>query len=261
MSYKANSNIIKVSTTGVVGTNGLIVGNPDTTAKDASAALEIESTTGGLLLPRVTTVQRDAIASPTRGLLVENTTTDRAEVRAFSGWQRIMTEETAAITGSQIVNSAITTDKIVNNAVTYAKLQTPSYVVSSNSSNFTTGTGTTNEFSVTNLSVTIAAAGRPIYICLMSYNPGNLLSGSVSVSNSANQDIDARLYIKKNGSVFSDFYLRAAPDITLIYPCSSFNTIDLNPGIGNVTYNVTVQPIDTTTSVSVYYVSLIAFTL
>lgn len=86
MSYKANSNIIKVSTAGVVGANGLIVGNPDTTAKDASAALEIESTTGGLLLPRVTTVQRDAISSPSQGLTVYNTDIQNIETKTATDW-------------------------------------------------------------------------------------------------------------------------------------------------------------------------------
>ena len=39
----------------------------------ASAALEVKSTTGGLLLPRMTAAQRDAVPSPTNGLLVFQT--------------------------------------------------------------------------------------------------------------------------------------------------------------------------------------------
>jgi len=171
MSYKANSNIIKVSTAGVVGANGLIVGNPDTTAKDASAALEIESTTGGLLLPRVTTVQRNAIASPTQGLLVENTTTDRAEVKAFSGWQRVMTEETAAITESQIVNSAVTTNKINDSAVTRTKLASVGQQISASSGAFSTTSFTFVD--VTNLNATITTTGRPVVISIISDGSGN----------------------------------------------------------------------------------------
>jgi hypothetical protein len=41
-----------------------------TTTPDASAALEIESTTKGFLLPRMTLVQIDAIATPAEGLMV-----------------------------------------------------------------------------------------------------------------------------------------------------------------------------------------------
>ena len=41
-----------------------------TTTPDASAALDITSTTGGLLVPRMTAVQRDAITSPAQGLII-----------------------------------------------------------------------------------------------------------------------------------------------------------------------------------------------
>jgi hypothetical protein len=37
---------------------------------DASAALDITSTTGGLLVPRMTAAQRDAITSATQGLII-----------------------------------------------------------------------------------------------------------------------------------------------------------------------------------------------
>ena len=41
-----------------------------TTTPDASAALDITSTTGGLLVPRMTAGQRDAITSPAQGLII-----------------------------------------------------------------------------------------------------------------------------------------------------------------------------------------------
>jgi len=44
-----------------------------TTSPDASSALEIESTTSGLLIPRLTQVQRDTIATPATGLLIFQT--------------------------------------------------------------------------------------------------------------------------------------------------------------------------------------------
>ena len=40
---------------------------------DASAALDITSTTGGLLVPRMTNTQRDAISSPATGLMIYQT--------------------------------------------------------------------------------------------------------------------------------------------------------------------------------------------
>ncbi len=44
--------------------------NSDGTAPDASAMLDIKSTTGGLLIPRMTAADRDNIASPATGLTV-----------------------------------------------------------------------------------------------------------------------------------------------------------------------------------------------
>ena len=46
-----------------------------TTTPNASAALEVSSTTKGLLPPRLTTGQRDAIAGPAAGLTIFNTST------------------------------------------------------------------------------------------------------------------------------------------------------------------------------------------
>lgn len=48
-------------------------------APDASATLEVTGGAGnnkGLLLPRLTTAQRNAITMPAKGLLIFNTTTD-----------------------------------------------------------------------------------------------------------------------------------------------------------------------------------------
>lgn len=42
----------------------------NTETPDASAALDITSTTGGLLVPRMTASQRDAITSATKGLII-----------------------------------------------------------------------------------------------------------------------------------------------------------------------------------------------
>jgi len=58
-----------------VGING--TGN----APDASSMLDVSSTNKGLLLPRMTTAERYAIASPANSLLIFNTTT-----RCFEAW-------------------------------------------------------------------------------------------------------------------------------------------------------------------------------
>jgi len=54
---------------------------------DASAILDIKSTTGGLLIPRMTTTQRDAISSPAQSLLIFNTTTTCFETFVNGQWK------------------------------------------------------------------------------------------------------------------------------------------------------------------------------
>ncbi len=48
-------------------------------AADQSSVVDIESQSKGLLIPRMTTQQRDAIASPATGLLIFNSQSNRFE--------------------------------------------------------------------------------------------------------------------------------------------------------------------------------------
>ncbi len=63
----------------------LKVGNNPTTIA-ASAMLDVESTTKGLLPPRMTTTERDAIASPAAGLVIYNTTINCLEYYNATIW-------------------------------------------------------------------------------------------------------------------------------------------------------------------------------
>lgn len=58
-----------------------------TTTPHVSAILDITSTTGGLLIPRTTEAQRDAIVSPADGLIIYNTTTNCVNFRKLETWQ------------------------------------------------------------------------------------------------------------------------------------------------------------------------------
>ncbi len=71
----------KVSNSGafVVATGGTI-------SHDASAVLQADSTTKGFLPPRMTTTERDAITSPASGLIVYNTTTNKAQCYNGTTW-------------------------------------------------------------------------------------------------------------------------------------------------------------------------------
>jgi hypothetical protein len=58
-----------------------------TSAPNAKAIVEFTSTTQGVLLPRMTTTQRDAITSPPAGLTIFNTTTTKLECYDGTTWQ------------------------------------------------------------------------------------------------------------------------------------------------------------------------------
>ncbi len=52
----------------------------------ASAVIDMASTTKGMLMPRMTTVNRDAIASPATGLMIYNTTTNLVNIYNGTAW-------------------------------------------------------------------------------------------------------------------------------------------------------------------------------
>jgi hypothetical protein len=56
---------------------------------DASAVLDVDSTTKGLLLPRMTTTQKNAISTPAAGLMVYDITLNKVCVYTGSAWETI----------------------------------------------------------------------------------------------------------------------------------------------------------------------------
>jgi len=92
LSYYASSTNLAVNTNVFTNTylkfrvfksGEVLIGGP---ASNAAAKLEVISTTQGVLFPRMTATQRDAIASPPDGLVVYNTTAAKLQVRAASAW-------------------------------------------------------------------------------------------------------------------------------------------------------------------------------
>ena len=63
-----------------------------TTNPHTSAQLDVSSTAKGFLPPRMTTAQRNAIASPTPGLMLFNTTTQSLEIFTAYGWYGIQVQ-------------------------------------------------------------------------------------------------------------------------------------------------------------------------
>jgi hypothetical protein len=74
------------SSTGVIrlSTNSVNIGG--NTTNNASALLQVDSTTKGFLPPRMTTTERNAIASPAAGLVVYDSTTNKLQCYNGSTW-------------------------------------------------------------------------------------------------------------------------------------------------------------------------------
>lgn len=84
----SNSNAKGIYQTGANTTNNFVGGTMfgSTSAPSAVAAIEVSSTTKGILFPRMTTTQRDAITA-VAGLAIFNTTTTKLEVYDGTTWQ------------------------------------------------------------------------------------------------------------------------------------------------------------------------------
>lgn len=98
---QTNQIVIGYATVGL-GSNTTVLGNSSTTltalygavitggtSADASAQLQIDSTTKGVLFPRMTTTQKNAITSPAAGLVIYDTTLNKLCVRVAAAWETI----------------------------------------------------------------------------------------------------------------------------------------------------------------------------
>jgi len=90
--YLATNHPLRFYTNGaermrIAGSGELGIG---TTSPSTKAALDITSTTKGFLPPRMTTTQRNAIASPPAGLVIYNTTTNNLNSYSGSAWVELV---------------------------------------------------------------------------------------------------------------------------------------------------------------------------
>ncbi|MDB5202315.1 MAG: hypothetical protein JWQ27_1724 [Ferruginibacter sp.] len=64
---------------------------------DTKAMLDVSSTTSGMLIPRMSSAERNAIATPPNGLEVYNTTTNNLDIYRGSGWIPVAYADTSVI--------------------------------------------------------------------------------------------------------------------------------------------------------------------
>lgn len=78
--------VVRVNSDGTVSSSSSVKADP---LAEPSAALDISSFDKGLLIPRLSTVERDGIESPATGLLIFNADEKRFQVCADSLWKNI----------------------------------------------------------------------------------------------------------------------------------------------------------------------------
>ena len=112
----ANTAVVEVMR--LLGNGNVLIG---TTTDVASSILTINSTTKGFLPPRMTTTERNAIATPATGLTLYNTTTNTLDIRSSASvWNKfgsetliIGTGTTSSTFGLQVHNSTGTNNALV----------------------------------------------------------------------------------------------------------------------------------------------------
>ncbi|MGO8055590.1 hypothetical protein, partial [Rhizobium leguminosarum] len=77
-----------------------------TTSPNASAQLDVSSTSKGMLIPRMTSAQRSLIATPANGLLVYETTTNSFWFYNGTAWSQLGTGGASlwSVNGTNIYN-------------------------------------------------------------------------------------------------------------------------------------------------------------
>lgn len=108
-SYKLDvSGDIRSTTSAYFATSSGAVGI-NTTSVNTSALLQIDSTSKGFLRPRMTTTQRNAIATPATGLSVYNTTTNTNDYYDGTSWISTQNAITLTTTGSSGASTLVGT--------------------------------------------------------------------------------------------------------------------------------------------------------
>lgn len=127
--------------TSAVRAQGLAL-NTTGSAAAASAMLDVTSTTRGVLIPRMTTTQMNAISSPATGLMVYNTTTGSFYYYTGSVWQAVGAGGSGTVTSVSSGNLTPVFSTSVSNATTtpsisYSLSNSAAYTVLTNSTNAT----------------------------------------------------------------------------------------------------------------------------
>ena len=170
-----------------------------TVTPDSSSILDISSTTKGLLLPRMTTLQQTDLVNPAVGLMVYNISTNQIETNQGDGmggalWAGASTKGTTATVGTNTTQLA-TTEFVISNSNKF------------NSINATSPLLTTSTVDVVLSGMTISPPAGTYFVNFNSqfnYTPAPVISAPVEIS-TAQAVIDLQAaYDQLNAIVVTD---------------------------------------------------------
>jgi uncharacterized protein (TIGR02145 family) len=156
--------------------NAQVAVNKDGSAASSSAMLDIKATDGGLLIPRMTTAERDAIASPANSLLIFNTTT-----QCFESWYAGGSTWVAFGCIGCTVPTGVSASASPNPVCEGSNLTLTGSATDATSWNWTgpnSYTSTSQSPSITG----ITAAGAGVYTLAASNNCGSVTASTASVT-------------------------------------------------------------------------------
>jgi hypothetical protein len=132
-----NANKISIN-----GTSGVKVGTDG--SADPSSVMDVTSTTKGVLIPRMTTTQMNAISSPANGLLIYNTTSLANYFYNGSVWANVGGAGAGTVTSVTVTPSNGVSGTVANSTTTPAISLTLGAITPTtvNGNTITTGTGT-----------------------------------------------------------------------------------------------------------------------
>ena len=95
-----------------------------TETPDPSAAVDVTSTTQGMLVPRMSTAQREMISTPAQGLLVFDLTTNSFWFRNSNSWVELVDSVNTEVHRSDVdkIYTGLTDNVGIGNAIPLNKL-------------------------------------------------------------------------------------------------------------------------------------------
>lgn len=188
-----------------------------TSSPDNSSILDIQSTDHGMLIPRMTSAQRNLITDPANGLIIYNTDSDEIQFNSNSMitpiWQAVDTRPASNATIGQSIkysNTDITTDVNVTPAINAPILGTLEW--NDNTTLYTVNTGTNT--------ITINETGRykvVVNVSVITGGTADRLSPEIRIIQASNAvgAYSATGYIRtKNGHQESSLHLTEVLEIT-----------------------------------------------